>query len=398
MVLAGTRDAGTGQVTPAGAHPGLAWRPALFAGRGLTLVVLVTTTLVVVAPGHRPAAGAALAVSLSGSAYGLRFGPERWRERLVGLSAFAAGGIALVALDGAAPGWLAGGVAITAGLVRLPPRPALAFAAAVAVAVTTAPLARGAAGQVAGIAAMCGGCAVLGLILGGVRTRAETAERLLAVEQEARAAAAEAARYAEREHLAREIHDILAHTLSAQTILLEAARALLERGEPRDAVRERIESAQRLARDGLEETRRAVHSLRGETRPLPDTLRALAATAGAVYRQEGETRPLPAGTALALERAVQEGLTNARKHAPGATVAVALRLLPDRSEVEVTDTGATGPVAPLGSSGSGYGLAGMRERADLIGADLVAGAHPVGPDGKGFRVCLSVPRIGPSAS
>jgi len=66
--------------------------------------------------------------------------------------------------------------------------------------------------------------------------------------------------------------------------------------------------------------------------------------------------------------------------------------------VEVTDTGATGPDAPLGSSGSGYGLAGMRERADLIGADLVAGAHPVGPDGKGFRVCLSVPRIGPSAS
>ncbi len=377
--------------------PGVDWRWALPVGRVLTLVVLVVTALIVAAPEHRLAVGGALLVCLAGSAYGLQFGPEKWRQRLVGLCGLAAGGIALVAIDSSAPGWLAGGVAIVAGLVRLPQRPALLFAALAAVGLTTAPLVRGDVGAVPILAAVCGGCAVLGMILGGVRTRAETAERLLVVEQSARRAAAETDRYAERQRLAREIHDIIAHTLSAQTVQLEGARLLLARGAPADAIRQHIEAAQRLARDGLEETRRAVHSLRGETRPLAETIRALADTAGATYRQEGDARPMRPGAALAIERTVQEALTNVRKHAPGAKATVTMRFLGDRDEVEICDTGpaeAAGLVGGIFGSG-GHGLAGMRERAALIGAELTTGPHPVEPDGRGFRVWLTAPRIEP---
>jgi signal transduction histidine kinase len=251
------------------------------------------------------------------------------------------------------------------------------------------------------LAAVCGGCAVIGTMLGGVRGRAENAERLLAAEQQARESTAAADRYAERQRLAREIHDIIAHTLSAQTVQLEGARLLLERGAPTDAVRQRIETAQRLARDGLEETRRAVNSLRGEMRPLSDALRSLADTAGATYAEEGEPRPLRAEAALAVERTVQEALTNARKHAPGAKVTVVMRYLHDHDEVEILDSGAAGggpEHVSLAVSGSGYGLAGMRERAELIGAELATGPHPVDPDGRGFRVWLTVPRGETSAS
>jgi signal transduction histidine kinase len=424
--------------------PGLQWRLALPIGRALTLIVLVITALAVATPEHRLRVGGALLVCLAGSAYGLRFGPRMWRQRLIGLTGLATGGALLVAIDSGAPGWLAGGVAIAASLVRLPPRPGLIFAAVASVLLSAAPLARGDTAEVPVIASVCGGCAALGMVLGGARSRAETAERLLAAEQSARESAVDAHRYAERQHLAREIHDILAHTLSAQTVQLEGARLLLEHGGPLDAVRQRIESAQRLARDGLEETRRAVHSLRGETRPLPETLRLLADTAGATYREEGTVRPLRAEAALVIERTVQEGLTNARKHAPGAQVAVTLRFLDDHEEVEICDSGGTDPEPPLVASGDGltggyglaggrigvtggsdglaggsigvadggigvtgggnglvgggYGLAGMRERAALIGAELATGAYPVGPDGKGYRVWLTIPRNASSGS
>jgi signal transduction histidine kinase len=270
--------------------------------------------------------------------------------------------------------------------------------AVTAVALTVAPLTRGEAGQVPVNASICGAAAVLGMVLESSRSRAVAAERLLASEQAARESAAEAERYAERQRLAREIHDILAHTLSAQVVQLESARLLLQHGQSTDTVRQHIESAQRLARDGLEETRRAVQSLRGRARPLPEALRVLAADAGASYRQEGEVRPVPAQAALAIERTVQEALTNARKHAPGAAVTVTMRFGEDHDEVEVRDDGAADQDAPLSDSGGGYGLAGMRERAELIGGDLTTGPIAAGSDGKGYRVWLTVPRIAPSAS
>ncbi len=83
-------------------------------------------------------------------------------------------------------------------------------------------------------------------------------------------------------------------------------------------------------------------------------------------------------------RTAQEALTNVRKHAPGARAQVTLRYLNDKVELEVTDSGGTESVIEL--NGGGYGLVGMRERAELIDGTLITG-----PDGKGFRVSLQVP-------
>jgi signal transduction histidine kinase len=232
----------------------------------------------------------------------------------------------------------------------------------------------------------------VGLALAGyvVRLDAEArgnAQRLLAQERAARAAEAETAALRERGRIAREIHDVLAHSLSAQMVHLEAARLLIERGGERDEVLERVVSARRMARQGLAETRQALSALRGEIAPAEEFLRELADSEGAGLRTGGERRELPADAALAVRRVAQEALTNARKHAPGAKVEIRLDYRPEEVELEVRDFG--GGQAPdngLGASGSGYGLLGMRERAELLGGTLDAG-----PVEEGFVVRLRVP-------
>ncbi len=380
--------------TPHRAGPEWSW--ALNAGRAVTLVVLAAATVALAAPEHRLLAVGALAISLCGSAFGLRHGPDQWIQRLVGLALFAAGGVTLLAVDGRAPGWLACGVAIIAGLARLPARAGLLFAGTVIVVTCLAPLARDDAEDVPMMAAICGAALVVALVVSGSRNRAVTAEQLLEAEQSARESAAERDRLAERQRIAREIHDILAHTLSAQTVQLEGARLLLDRGAAPADVRERIVVAQRMARDGLEQTRRAVQSLRGDARPLVEVLRVLAADADAKFVESGTPWPLAPPAALTVERTVQEGLTNARKYAPGATVTVTVTYAQDALRVEVRDTGSAVP--PEAPPSGGYGLTGMRERAALLGADLQTGPDETGPAGKGYRICLTLPRSGPSAS
>jgi signal transduction histidine kinase len=194
---------------------------------------------------------------------------------------------------------------------------------------------------------------------------------------------------AERTHIAREIHDILAHSLSAQLVHLEGARLLMVSGRMDEAI-DRVERARGLARSGLEETRRALATLRGDIPPMDVVLRELTeehrllADAACRVIIEGEPRDLPAKAGLAVIRTTQEALTNARKHAPGAAVTIALRYTDGWCELKVTDSG--GEAGPLAASGGGYGLVGMRERAELIGGTLEAG-----PAGEGFSVLLRVP-------
>jgi signal transduction histidine kinase len=196
---------------------------------------------------------------------------------------------------------------------------------------------------------------------------------------------------AERSHIAREIHDILAHSLSAQLVHLEGARLLIVGGRTDEAL-ERVERARGLARSGLEETRRALATLRGDIPPMDEVLRELAeehrtlADARCEVSIAGEPGELQPKAGLAVIRTTQEALTNVRKHAPGADVAIGLRYLNGWCELEVTDSGGTREPGPLATSGGGYGLVGMRERAELIGGTLDAG-----PAGKGFRVLLWVP-------
>ncbi|MFG3365423.1 sensor histidine kinase [Streptomyces sp. NPDC090032] len=231
----------------------------------------------------------------------------------------------------------------------------------------------------------------IGLCLAGyvLRLDAEargSAHRLLRQERAARAAEAESAALAERARIAREIHDVLAHSLSAQLVHLEAARLLIERGADLDQIHERVVAARAMARDGLTETRQALSALRGEMTPLEDFLRELVATDGATVSVEGVRRPLSVEASQTVRRVAQEALTNVRKHAPGAKAQVRLEYGSAEVTLEVRDSGSSAPSGELTVSGSGYGLLGMRERAELLGGTLVAG-----PCEEGFTVKLKVP-------
>lgn len=234
-------------------------------------------------------------------------------------------------------------------------------------------------------AATAGGLALAGYVLRLDAEARGSAQRLLAQERAARVAEAESAALAERARIAREIHDVLAHSLSAQMVHLEAARLLIERGGDQEQILERVVAARGMAREGLAETRQALSALRGEMSPVEDFLSELVATAdGADITVAGERQPLPAEASQAVRRVAQEALTNVRKHAPGAKVHMRLEYGEHEVTLGVRDSG--GPPGELSGAGAGYGLLGMRERAELLGGSLEAG-----PDEEGFVVTLRVP-------
>ncbi len=223
-------------------------------------------------------------------------------------------------------------------------------------------------------------------LAGGVR--AQNARLAAQAERErSRAAALD-----ERARIAREIHDILAHALAALSVQLETADALLDGGRVGQA-QESVRRAGQLAREGLTETRRAIGALRGDSVPLPELIGELVAS----YRSNvdtdvavtvtGEPRPLEPDVVLALYRTAQEALTNAQKHSPGAPVEVELRYAPGEVGLIVANSAPpAGAAHPLAGSGGGYGLAGLRERAELAGGSLAAG-----PVGDGYRVGVTIP-------
>ncbi|MGH3168903.1 MAG: sensor histidine kinase, partial [Trebonia sp.] len=233
------------------------------------------------------------------------------------------------------------------------------------------------------------------------------AERLLAQLQAAQGAQAKAAILTERTRLAREVHDILAHSLSGLVLALDTAELLGRRGEAspesQAKILEQVARAQRIARDGLADTRRAVSALRGDELPGPALLERLvrdtSETAGihAALTVSGASRPLPPEIGLALYRTAQEALINSVKYAGrGATANVRLGYGADWVTLKIEDFRATGTrsslaAAPVASglTFGGYGLAGMRERAELLGGDLTAG-----PTESGFRVRLRLPARG----
>ncbi|MFJ9815307.1 sensor histidine kinase [Streptomyces sp. NPDC101151] len=234
-------------------------------------------------------------------------------------------------------------------------------------------------------AATVAGMALAGYVLRLDAEARGNAQRLLAQERAARAAEAESAALVERARIAREIHDVLAHSLSAQLVHLEAARLLIERGAGREQILERVVAARGMARDGLAETRQALSALRGELTPLEEFLTALvSASDGADVTVTGEHRALPAEASQAVRRVAQEALTNVRKHAHGAKVHLRLDYGQHEVTLDVRDSG--GRPGELTGAGGGYGLLGMRERAELLGGSLDAG-----PDEEGFVVTLKVP-------
>jgi len=231
------------------------------------------------------------------------------------------------------------------------------------------------------------------------QVRAEQAEHTLAETRRAREAETQAATLAERARIARDIHDVLAHSLAAVSVNLQAAEGLLaadslpaDNPELTKAI-ECIDRASTLTREGLAAARRAVLALRDDAAPLPDQLSSLAAQYRAVgdlavdFTVTGPPRPLSEQASLVAYRTAQEALTNARKHAPGQPVALSLGF-----EAAQITIGVVNPLPPgddhrpLAAVGAGAGLAGLRERATLAGGTLEAG-----PAAGAWRVCLRIP-------
>jgi signal transduction histidine kinase len=214
------------------------------------------------------------------------------------------------------------------------------------------------------------------------------------VEQTRRAAASEirAQQLADRAELARNIHDVLAHSLSGVNMQLSMADALLEAGQVDDG-KLAVQKARAMVVSGLTEARRAVQALRAESLDLVPTLRAMAEPdADEQVEIRGPGTTVTAAQAQTVVRTAQESLTNARRHAPGAPVRIVL----DRQPLSLTLTVSNGPAArPAGSGvGGGMGLVGMRERAALAGARVTAGPVVDGEFAGGWRVVLDVPAVG----
>jgi signal transduction histidine kinase len=318
--------------------------------------------------------------------------------------------VALAVVQPHGPVEVAPSMAVLIAAARLPPVPAAATAGAItaALAVAVGLTEHPAAQSVLPAVLLFLLLAVIGQFIRRGRESQDRTELLMAQLQDAREAEAEAAALAERTRIAGELHDVLAHSLSALAIQLQGARKLAGREQVSDGLRATIERSAELAKAGLTDARQAVGALRGE--PLP-TLAQLATLvedfrrdtgSEATLRIDGTSRPLPAEASLALFRGAQEALTNITRYAPGASTAVTVSYQSGRTVLTVEDhlpgTGVN-PAAEaqaeaqaepqaelLADVGGGHGLTAMRERTQRLG-----GATRAGPIADGWLVELEVP-------
>jgi signal transduction histidine kinase len=223
--------------------------------------------------------------------------------------------------------------------------------------------------------------------------KAEAAEIRAAQAEREREAAARVAVAEERSRIARELHDIVAHAVSVMVLQVGAVRHKLpdSLAEDKDA----LTGVERAGRRALTEMRRLLAAMRpdgdeAELVPQPglDGLDALLEEVGRAglpveLHVDGEPVPLPRGIDLSAYRIVQEGLTNALKHAHASDADVTVRYRPDEVEIEIRDNG-------QGSSttdGLGHGLVGVRERVKIYGGEMTAGTA----NGGGFVLSTRLP-------
>lgn len=248
------------------------------------------------------------------------------------------------------------------------------------------------------VALLYGGTWAVGAVL---RQRALHVRSLSLEAGELRARAAEREHQAvaeERARIARELHDVVSHSISVITVQTQAARLRLGADHPEAQSLAAIEGT---ARQAMAEMRRLLGVLRATDAPLAlspqpglDQVARLVSdvTSTGLDVQlvlQGEPVPLPPGLDLAAYRVVQEGLTNACKHAPSAKVRVLLDYSPSTLGITVEDDG---PGSPAADGDPGHGLIGMRERVQLYTGTLHAGPRPAG----GFVVRAELPLV-PSA-
>ena len=199
----------------------------------------------------------------------------------------------------------------------------------------------------------------------------------------------------ERLRIARELHDVVAHTMA--TINVQAGVAAHVLPTHPEAVAESLQAIKTASKEGLRELRAILNVLRqaddaDPTQPAPGTAQLEDLIAGArrsgletTFTVTGPPVLLPAAVDLAAYRIIQESLTNTIRHAGPATAAVSLSYHDDELLIDVTDTGRGQPA--VAGNGGGHGLAGMRERAAAVGGAVEAGPGPAG----GFRVAARLP-------
>jgi two-component system, NarL family, sensor histidine kinase DesK len=310
--------------------------------------------------------------------------PSRWLTRLGPTATL----VALALLPAIAMALLAGGAPtsfaalfvyfVAAAGMRLPERAAVAVTLLTALGVGVAGLAHGEShGAVA--------ATVLTIVSIGVLMTAFG--RIARANRELRATRRQLARLAvseERLRIARDLHDLLGHSLSVIALKSELARRLVER-EPRQAAAE-LDDIQSVTRTALSEVREAVHGYRrlALAEALEGALAALA-SAGIDAELTDTDVALPPEIDAVLAWAVREGTTNVIRHSHASRCLIRVTADPERAAVMIEDDGRA-----VGSTSSGSGLSGLRERASRLRGELEAGARPEG----GFRLQLSVPLAG----
>ncbi len=225
-----------------------------------------------------------------------------------------------------------------------------------------------------------------------------------ALGEASRRAVAEAARRAvaeEQARIARELHDVIAHSVSV--IVVQAAAADDVFDEHPEQARQALRSIEGAGREALAELRRLLAAVRPSEqidgdplRPLPglDRLDELAASMRAaglevtIDRHDADGPPLPAGVDLSAYRIVQEALTNTLRHAAASQAVITVTFAEGHVELDIRDDGRGVGSTVAGTNGGGRGIAGMRERAAMLGGTLEAGPLP---GGEGFRVHARLP-------
>jgi signal transduction histidine kinase len=370
---------------------------------GLIIVVVTTVSLARPGPASGGARGPAIAVTLglSAAAWIAWMLSDRW-DWLMTWSLVVMGGAGgvLAGLSPNGPAVVVGCVATFAAGARLSTMASLAVTAETVAGFLVTGLATGIpTAELVGYAWAFIGLWTVALTRNEFLVRAVQAERTLAETRRAREAETQAAAFAERARIARDLHDVLAHSLAAVSVNLQAAEGLLTSGTlPEDNPElvkaiECIDRAGTLTRDGLTAAKRAVLALRDDAAPLPEQLASLAEQYRTVgdpqvnFEVSGEARPIPAEASVAAYRTAQEALTNARKHAPGESVTLRLGYGPDEVTLSVVN-----PIpsqhadGPLADTGGGFGLVGLRERAVLAG-----GTFEAGPDAGNWQVNFRIP-------
>lgn len=240
------------------------------------------------------------------------------------------------------------------------------------------------------------GMAAMGWLV-GILTRIQA--QLLVTQQELQADLAEHAAADERRRIAREVHDVIAHSLSITLLHVTGARHALQQDRDVDDAVDALTDAERLGRQAMADIRRTVGLLEdGPAGTAPEPAIADLADLIADYaqaglkvtlRSEGSSDPVSAATGLALYRIAQESLANIAKHAPESKATVALTVSPATALLSIVNEM---PVAVASASRDGRGLAGMRQRVELLGGTIDAGPCP-----QGWSVRAEIPLTDPGS-